>query len=100
MAEDGIIKRLDTMISILLLAYRNEIVAARTEIRSDSVNAAILEITDGDFVSAGDLKKRAITSGGVSSATVSRRILELVSLGAIEKRGAGSTTSYKATGLI
>ena len=100
MAQDGIIKRLDTVISILQLAYRDEIVAARTEIRSDLANAAIMEIADGDFVGAGDLKKRVIAKGGVSKATVSRRILELVSLGALEKQGAGTATCYKTTGLI
>ena len=100
MAEADVIKRLDTMISILQLAYTDEIQSARTRIRSDVVNAAVLEAAEADFIGAGKLKTDIARATGQSAKTVQRRIGELVALGALEKEGSGPSVSYKATGLI
>lgn len=99
MAEDETIRRLDTMIAILRLAYSREIENARTEIRADDVNRAVLDATAGDFVAAGDLKKKIAKATKQSEKTVQRRIADLLDLGLLEKRATGAA-AYRSTGLI
>jgi hypothetical protein len=99
MTDEDIIKRLDTMISILRLAHDDAITRARKNILGDPVNAALLDAAASDFVGSGDLKKIAIAATKASEKTVQRRILELVGIGALEVRPTG-TAAYRSTGLI
>ena len=99
MADPEVTKRLDSIISILQLAYDDEIQRARARIRSDRASKDILDATANDYVAAGDLKRKVAKSSDDSERTVSRRIGELVALGALEVRPTG-TAAYKATGLI
>jgi hypothetical protein len=99
MADPNVTKQLDLIISILQLAYDDEIQRARTRIRTDDASRAILDATANDYVSAGELKRKAARSSGDSERTVSRRIGELVALGALERRPTGQP-AYRATGLI
>jgi hypothetical protein len=98
-ADEAVIKRLDTVISILQLAYSDQISRAREKVRADPVNTAVLTLAEDDFVGAGDLKKKVSASTSQSEKTVQRRIQELVSLGALERRASGAA-AYKSTGLI
>lgn len=98
MNDEAIVRRLDTLIS-LQLAYSNEISNARFTVRSDPVNEAVLAATEDSFIAAGDLKKKIAASTHQSEKTVQRRIQQLVSLGALERRPTGAA-AYKATGLI
>jgi hypothetical protein len=97
--NDDIAHRLDKVIAILQLAHRDEIERARIAIRSDPVNAALLDAAAKETPAA-KLAKLAQTKTKQSSRTVARRIAELVEARALEKIGAGSATTYKATGLI
>jgi predicted nucleic acid-binding protein len=99
MADPEVTKRLDTIISILQLAYSDEIERARERIRAVGASSAILDATATEFVAAGELKRKAAKAFGDSERTVSRRIGELVALGALEKRPTGQP-AYRATGLI
>lgn len=99
MADPEITKRLDTIISILQLAHSDEIQRARDRIRTDDASDHILDATATDFVAAGELKRKVAKSSGDSERTVSRRIGELVALGALETRPTG-LPAYRATGLI
>jgi hypothetical protein len=100
MTDADIVKRLDTVISILQLAYSSEIATAREKVRADPVNLGVLNATESDFVGAGELKKQVSKNTSQSEKTVQRRIHELLTLGALEKRGSGPTVAYRATGLI
>jgi DNA-binding IclR family transcriptional regulator len=53
-----------------------------------------------DWVAAGKLKSSVISKTKQSKPTVERRIASLVEQGALERRGAGSASSYRSTGLI
>ena len=96
---EDLIERLDRIAAILKLAFREEIDGARTAIRADTVSAEILELTSG-WVAAGQLKSSVISKTGQSKPTVERRIASLVEQGALERRGAGTATSYRSTGLV
>lgn len=98
-ANDEIAARLDKIAALLQLAHRDAIESARIAIRSDKVNAAILDATAKLAPSAKvvtEVKKKT----GQSSATIGRRIASLVEQGVIEKHGAGPATQYRSAGLI
>jgi Fic family protein len=99
MADDETIRRLDTMIAILRLAYSRQIEETRTKIRADDVSGALLDATENDFVGAGELKKTIADATKQSEKTVQRRIADLLALGALEKRPTGAA-AYRSTGLI
>jgi len=97
--NDEIAKRLDKILSILQLAYRDEIERAQATIRSDKVNAAILDGAK-NWTPAGKLTKAVKAKTNQSSATINRRIADLLGVGVLEKQGGGPTTEYRSTGLI
>jgi hypothetical protein len=99
MADDLVLERLDKLIAITQLAHREAIDRARERILGDDAKKAMIEMAS-DWTAAGDLKTRAIKESRESSATVGRRLAELVADGVLAKRGGGSNVSYKATGLI
>jgi hypothetical protein len=99
MTNDDIGRRLDTIIAILQLAHQDEIESARTTIRSDKVKAAILDFSKA-WTPAGKLTSAVKNKTKQSSATISRRIGELLAVGVLEKQGGGPSTEYRSTGLI
>jgi len=94
-----IVEKLDQIATILRLAHRDAIDRTREAIRSDKVNAAIL---DGSvqWVRAGKLQTAVATKAKTSERTVRDRIADLIADGLLDKRGGGPTTEYKASGLI
>lgn len=98
-SNDDIAARLDRIAAILQLAHREAIEGARTSIRSDPVNAAILDATT-KLTPAGKVTAEVKRKTGQSPATIARRIATLIEQGAVEKQGAGPATQYRATGLI
>ena len=99
MATEDIVDRLDRLLAIQQLVHREALESARASIRSDKVNAAILDATAkltpaGKVVS--DVKKKT----GQSPATINRRIASLMELGLVERQGAGPATQYRSTGLV
>ena len=99
MSDEEILRRLDTIVAILQLAHRNEIESARATIRSDNVNAAILDASK-KRVGGGRLTSAVKAKTNQSPATVNRRISDLLAIGVLEKKGGGPATEYRATGLI
>lgn len=91
--------KLDRIAALLQLAHRDAIERARNEIRSDRVNAAILEAT-AKLTASGKVVAEVKKRTGQSPATIGRRIASLLDQGAIEKHGAGPSTQYRSTGLI
>ena len=90
---------LQKVAGLLQLAHGGAIESARNSIRSDKVNAAILEATT-KLTPAGRVTAEVKRKTGQSPATIARRIGTLMEQGAIEKHGAGPATQYQATGLI
>jgi hypothetical protein len=99
MADEAVVERLDLLISTIKLAFANEIVAARDDVRTDPVSAAILDATAEGAVRSGELQAKVASEISVNARTVRRRIHELISLGALRQVSAGPTT-YSNTGLV
>jgi hypothetical protein len=98
-SNDDIAARLDRIAALLQLAHRDAIERARVSIRSDNVNAAILDATM-KLTPAAKVMAEVKKKTGQSPATILRRIGTLIEEGAVEKHGAGPATQYKATGLV
>jgi hypothetical protein len=99
MENDAGGEKLDRIISILRVAHADKISDLRMTIRSHAVDAAVIDGAQ-DWTSAGALQKTVAKATGQSERNVRNRIAELIALGALEKRGGGPTTMYRATGLI
>jgi DNA-binding transcriptional ArsR family regulator len=97
--DDSTNERLDKIIFLLGLAFRNEIEQARQAVLSDPVAAAVLDASAGDWIGAGDLKRQVAAATKQSERTVSRRISQLAEQGWLTTAGAGPTIRYRATGL-
>lgn len=99
MTNDDLVARLDTIIGILRLVHRESLEGARTEIRGDRVNAAILDEAK-EWTSGGKLISAVKAKTKQSDRTINRRISDLLASGILEKQGGGPTTRYRSTGLI
>lgn len=97
--NDEVIQRLDRLAAIMQLAYREQIDSARAAIRSDNVNAAILDGAK-KVTPAAKLKTSVMKKTNTGSSTFSERVATLIELGLLEKQGAGNTTQYRTTGLV
>jgi Fic family protein len=97
--NEDIVQRLDKLLAIQQLAHREALESARVTIRSDKVNAAILDATT-KLTPAGKVVDEVKNKTGQSPATISRRIASLIEQGVVEKQGGGPATQYRSTGLI
>jgi Fic family protein len=97
--EDEILVRLDKLVAIQQLVHRDALESARSSIRSDKVNAAILDATV-KLTPAGTVVSEVKSKTGQSSATINRRIGTLMELGLVERQGGGPATQYRSTGLV
>ena len=95
-----VLRRLDHMIAILQLAHRDAIERAKEEVRSNPVNARILEETADGWVKSGLVQERVAASAKTSTRTVRGRLQELTAQQALEKRGSGTATEFRSTGLL
>ena len=98
MADDELVRRLDTMIGILRIAHEDSLTKVRDEVRRDEAYAAILDLA-ADWTPAGKLRV-AVVKLGQSPRTFGNKTAELVGRGLLERRGAGPTVAYRATGLV
>jgi Fic family protein len=97
--NEDIVDRLDRIVAILQLANRDQIEATRASIRSDKVNAAILDNAKG-WTGSAKLVEAVKTKTKQSYPTINRRINDLLAVGVLEKQGGGRTTEYRSAGLI
>jgi hypothetical protein len=94
-----LLQKLDTIIAILQLAFREPIEQARRDILSDPVTAAIVD-SAADWVDSGTLQDRVGEATKQSKRTVQRRIAALVSQRVLEQIGSGPRIRYRTTNLI
>jgi len=99
--SNGLIEaKLDTIIAILNLVYREQIEQARSEILSDPVSAAILEFTSDQEVEAGALQEKVAGATGQSKRTIQRRLAGLAAQRVIAQLGSGPNVRYRRTDLV
>jgi DNA-binding transcriptional ArsR family regulator len=97
---DELVDRLDLMVAILQLAFNDDIANASEAIRSDRLNAAILEATAADFVPSGEVQRRIAAELGLTDRTIRARLSQLEARRLIRRRGEGRSTQYRAAGLV
>jgi hypothetical protein len=97
--NEDIVKRLDRIAAILQLAHRDAIERTRSQIRSDKVNAAILD-TSTQWIGTAKMQAAVAAKTRASTRTIQERTVDLLGQGVIEKRGGGPKTEYRASGLI
>ncbi len=98
--RDEVVQRLDLMLAVLQLAHHDAIVRAADQLRSDPVNAAILEACADGWIGSRELSARVENETGAKPRTVRGRVGELVGRRALQQRGATHTRAYRTSGLI
>jgi len=96
---DSVEQKLDLLVSLLRIAYREPLKAERDAILAEPVSKVILAEST-DWIEAGKLKTAVGKKSNVSIPTVSRRLAELVERGLITREGTGGKVRYRTTGLI
>ena len=99
MANDEIVRRLDLIQATLQLAFASQLAEARESIRSDDVNAAILDLMENWILST-DLQKKAAGKASVGKRAVRDRFPALLAQGVLEGRGTERRMEYRSTGII
>jgi hypothetical protein len=99
MADEELLRRLDRMQATLELAFRPQLEAARKAVRSDEVNAAILDATT-EWTPPAIVQKAVAAAVKASERTVRNRLAELVEQRLLEARGSASSREYRRTGVI
>jgi hypothetical protein len=92
-------QKLDLLIALTRVGVRDQLARERRMLDEDPVSREILRATD-DWTSSGPLKDLVRRATKQSEPTVKRRIADLVSRGALLRRGAGSAISYRNSGLF
>ncbi len=98
--DEDVVQRLDQVIFLMSLAFRDEIESARRAVLADAVSAAVLEAAADDWIAAGELKRRVAAATGQSERTVSRRISQLAAQRWLQSTGAGANVRYRAGSLV
>lgn len=97
--ENDLGRKLDLLIALTRVGVREQLRRELKAIEDDPVSLAVLRQTS-DWIAAGELKAAVKKDTKQSPATISRRIGELVSRGAIQRRGTGNSVSYRSSGLF
>lgn len=92
-------QKLDLLIALTRMGVSEQLSHELKAIGDDPVSLSVLQ-NAGDWIPAGELKAAVREATKQSEPTVKRRIAELVSRGAMQRRGAGSSVSYRSTGLF
>jgi len=99
MSDPEVVRRLDAVIAILKIANKEALEEVRAKAQADEVTAAILDATEEDFVSSGELKRQVAAKTNQSERTVLRRIGDLLAMGLLERRSSGPA-AYRSTGIL
>ncbi len=94
-----IAKKLDMLIAITRLAYRESIDTLAKQIRSDPISARILEFAS-EPMAYGLLSKQVAEATGAAEITVKRKIADLRDAGVLAVRKQGRDAIYENAGLL
>jgi hypothetical protein len=92
-------RKLDLIIALMRIGFSDQIQRRGRILFDDPTSVEILGHCD-DWTPAGTLKSAVAQATKQSEPTIKRRIADLVSLGALARRGAGGSVSYCSTGLF
>lgn len=92
-------QKLDLLVALTRMGVRDQLNRELKVIQEDPVSLALLQRAE-DWTTAGELKTAVKTATRQSEPTVKRRIAELISRGAMQRRGTGPSVFYRSTGLF
>ena len=92
-------RKLDLIIALMRIGFGDQIQRRGRILLEDTTSVEILRHCD-EWTSAGALKGAVAKATKQSEPTIKRRVADLVSLGALARRGAGGSVSYRSTGLF
>ncbi len=99
--NDSIERKLDILIALTRIGIQSELRKVEEQLRADPVSLAILRnLSPTEAISAGALKTAARAATKQSEATIKRRLADLVTSGAVLRRGSGAGVSYLSSGLF
>jgi hypothetical protein len=98
-ATENLERKLDLLIALTRIGVRDQLERERRALMADDVSVVILRNTQ-EWVGADELKSLVEQTTRQSAATVKRRIAELVSSGALLRRGATRSIAYRSSGLL
>jgi hypothetical protein len=99
MTDDELLGRLDKIQATLQLAFRPQLEHVRNAVRSDDVNASILDLSD-DWIGSSALQQAVAKKTGKSTRTVRDRLPELAEQRILDVRGSEKRLEYRRTGLV
>ncbi len=106
MVENSLLEKLDEVtiqlnqiIALLKITFSEKLIEIKRTLLANPVNGRILELADGTR-GANSLKDQVATDTDVSTKTVERRIIELVSRGLLTQRRKGKEIIYITTNLF
>lgn len=94
-----IAKKLDILIAISRLAYRERIDIYAKQIRSDPISAKILEVAS-EPIPYGSLSKQVADATGAAEITVKRKLADLRDAGVLVVKKQGRDAIYENAGLL
>lgn len=97
--NEALERKLDVLIALTRIGIRDQLERERRALLADDVSLAILRGAQ-DWIGAGELKSAVMQATKQSEATVKRRISELISGGALQRRGATRSIAYRSSGLF
>ena len=99
MADEEVLAKLDLIQATLELAFSEQIGDARRRIRSDDINASLLDHTS-DWIGSSALQAVVAKEVKKSERSVRDRLPDLVAQRALEVRGPEKRPEYRRAGLI
>ena len=98
--DEELLDRLDRIATILGIGFSDQLERARSTVREDSVDAAVLDVVRSGWVTSGEIKRVVTKSAKVSDRTVQRSLAGLVARGYVRVAGAPPNVSYRSSGVL
>lgn len=97
--SDELLERLDLILGVLQLAHHDAITRAAEGLRTDDVNAAILDVC-AEWMRSAEVYAAVKASTKASERTIRSRLLLLQTRRALQARGTTHTREFRAAGLV
>lgn len=95
-----VVERLDQLIAIMKLAYKDQLDVEKEIISKDKVSKTILELLNEDSMDYSTLVEKTAIKADTSQRTVKRRIADLSDSKILSKRRESGKTVYFNSGIL
>ncbi len=95
-----VVDSLNKLASILKLVHRDALARTRSELRAEPAKAAILDAIGAEWLGTKALQTKVAKATALKERAIQQHIADLVSLGAVERRGDACNTEYRNSGIL